>query len=341
MSQKRDPNWVRTAIEATRMSRLEGKSQKEIASRIGYSSSTVSRMLDYVEHEMKLIRVWVASPSPSEYPALQEIADNLKSQFHLKDVRIVLGSEGVKEGSLSDSARLSLLSAMADKAADYLDKAIDDSTVVAVGRGEFVRMVVDHIHPSRLRERLVILPTSGFLHRKPDRIDSNRIASDLADLLGGDYAWLVAPALVRSRIPEVKKGIREHPLIQQTLAQMQKIKIALVTIAPFPSVLTEETHTREEINGLRKQGAKGEIIGWPFNAAGHPLPVPVEPIGLSLHNLHDIIRREGTVIGVAGADPNRFESIVAALRGRFINVLITDHITAQEVMERAKSKKSS
>ena len=51
-------------------------------------------------------------------------------------------------------------------------------------------------------------------------------------------------------------------------------------------------------------------------------------IGLSL----DEIRQIDTVVGIAGGEA-KFNAILGAVRGQVIDVLVTDHITAQKLLD--------
>jgi len=52
-------------------------------------------------------------------------------------------------------------------------------------------------------------------------------------------------------------------------------------------------------------------------------------IGMSLNELKNV----RTVVGIAGGE-DKFDAIIGALNGDYIDVLITDHITAGKLMER-------
>jgi DNA-binding transcriptional regulator LsrR (DeoR family) len=85
---------------------------------------------------------------------------------------------------------------------------------------------------------------------------------------------------------------------------------------------------REELLELMRLGAVGEIIGWAFDAAGQVLeggtnqrvtsiPLPVPATALTV----------GAALGGA-----KTPAILAALRGRLLNGLITDEATAKALL---------
>jgi DNA-binding transcriptional regulator LsrR (DeoR family) len=87
------------------------------------------------------------------------------------------------------------------------------------------------------------------------------------------------------------------------------------------------------IEGLQRLGAVGDVLGHFFDADGQPVPNPIEErlMALSLDELGGI----PTVICAAGG-LSKVPSILGALRGGYVSVLITDEETALAMLgERA------
>ena len=80
---------------------------------------------------------------------------------------------------------------------------------------------------------------------------------------------------------------------------------------------------------LRSEGAIGNICARHYGADGRSLALGLDGrvVGLDLDSLHKIDR----VIGVA-AGSIKAQAILGALRGRHINVLITDSHAAEEIL---------
>ena len=98
-----------------------------------------------------------------------------------------------------------------------------------------------------------------------------------------------------------------------------------------------EIITNNELNDLLKLGAKGDIALRFFDAEGNPVKSEVDDrvIGVSLEELTHVQR----VVGVAGGAEKEVV-IRAALLGKLVNVLITDHLTAHRLLDNgSKSKK--
>jgi DNA-binding transcriptional regulator LsrR (DeoR family) len=80
-------------------------------------------------------------------------------------------------------------------------------------------------------------------------------------------------------------------------------------------------------------GAVGDIALRFFDAEGAPVRSTLDDriLGISAEQLHKVPR----VVAVAGG-PDKTDAILAALRGKLVDVLITDHDTAEELARRSK-----
>ena len=118
------------------------------------------------------------------------------------------------------------------------------------------------------------------------------------------------------------------------MAVIEQVSLALVGIGEVkPSSLlatSGNVFTLEELTGLRAMGAVGDILVRFFNRQGKPVHSPLNErvIGMSLEQLQRVERS----VGIAGGK-RKVEAIRAALTGRLVNVLITDHFTAERLLE--------
>ena len=85
-----------------------------------------------------------------------------------------------------------------------------------------------------------------------------------------------------------------------------------------------------ELRQLQRSGAVGDINLRYFDARGHPVRSSIDDrvVGLSLPEIQAIPH----VVGIAGGAA-KFDAIRAALTGELLNILITDHVTAQRLMD--------
>jgi DNA-binding transcriptional regulator LsrR (DeoR family) len=90
--------------------------------------------------------------------------------------------------------------------------------------------------------------------------------------------------------------------------------------------------TRAELVGLLRKGAVGDVALRYFDATGEHIGSDIAEriIGTTLEQ----IKRVPRTVGVSGG-PDKRAAVRAALDGRLINVLITDSLTAEELLEDA------
>ena len=86
----------------------------------------------------------------------------------------------------------------------------------------------------------------------------------------------------------------------------------------------------EDARGLREQGVAGDILGQFFDASGNVVDLPIHDrrIGIELSDLRHIPK----VVGVAGGT-HKAEAILGALRGGFLDVLVTNELAAIRLLE--------
>ena len=89
-----------------------------------------------------------------------------------------------------------------------------------------------------------------------------------------------------------------------------------------------------EAQRIRDAGAAGDICAQHYSLTGQWLDIEINrrAVGITLDALAGIDR----VIGVAGSS-QKGAAILGALRGRYINVLITDDQAAQKILALHKS----
>jgi DNA-binding transcriptional regulator LsrR (DeoR family) len=84
-----------------------------------------------------------------------------------------------------------------------------------------------------------------------------------------------------------------------------------------------------EVQYIREAGVVGDICGQHYSLSGEWLDIDINhrAIGIDL----DILINNDRVIGVAGSS-QKGAAILGALRGRYVNILITDDQAAQKVL---------
>jgi DNA-binding transcriptional regulator LsrR (DeoR family) len=159
---------------------------------------------------------------------------------------------------------------------------------------------------------------------------ANHLATRLARLVHGDAHFLSAPGIVGSTA--AARILMRDPYVSETFALFEKITLALVGVGSVqPSALVASsgnTFSEEELETMQKNGAVGDICLHFYDANGKEVKEPLgnRVIGIDLERL----RRVRTTVGIAGGK-RKFASILGALRGKWINTLVTDQYTAERL----------
>jgi DNA-binding transcriptional regulator LsrR (DeoR family) len=133
---------------------------------------------------------------------------------------------------------------------------------------------------------------------------------------------------------EAARLLRAEPYIAHALNRMDKVSIAFAGIgAPTNNSLlmrSQSIISWNEVNQLMAAGAVGEIGLQFYDLDGQLIHSDLDErvIGIRLETLASL----GRVVGLAGGS-EKFDAILGAVRGGFINTLITDTCTARKLLE--------
>jgi len=324
-------------LEVARLHYEEGWSQTRIAQALSYSRPTVARLLRAAE-ERHIVEKRVVPPLEHGY--LKYLEDELRNSFELRDVLLVPGRQEMVTDTLSPNTREAILNSALREAAGYLDRHLHARDVLCLAWGRVIRGIVQHLRPSRLWAELRVVPMLGVLSVRPDWFEANSIVQEIAMAYGTEnYYCLPCPAIVRD--PAQKEVTARLPLVEATLAMIQKSTFVLTSVAPADAaqstLVKRALLDQSEVERLIDRGAIGEICAWWFDEEGKPVPDErIYPIGLGLDGLRGITQSGGTVVAVVAADATRLPPLEAALRGRLINTVITDHVSALTLLKRVK-----
>jgi deoxyribonucleoside regulator len=184
---------------------------------------------------------------------------------------------------------------------------------------------------------LTVGPMVGVLGVEYDPFEANIIASAIASRFGGHSLLLPSPAVVDREAAGIVEAM---PLVRRVMEFYREATVAIVPIAfPDPersTVVRAGLLTPDEVRDLVARGAVGEIAShWWFDAEGQVVEeTATHAIGLGLDGLSEMVRRRAKVVAVVGASRERVSPLRAALDHKLINVLITDHVTAQLLLSR-------
>jgi DNA-binding transcriptional regulator LsrR (DeoR family) len=223
------------------------------------------------------------------------------------------------------------LRAVGAAAAAYLDTTLTAGEILGISSwSETLLAMLDNMHPQAQPGAEAVVQILGGSGNPAAEGHATRLTSRLAQLTGGEARFLPAPGVVGSR--ESRRALLDDPFVAAAMRWMEEITLAIVGIGALtPSKLlaaSGNVFTADELQELEEAGAVGDICLRFFDADGVPVASPLDErvIGLDLEQ----IKRPRRTLALAGG-PRKFAAIQGALRGRFVNVLVTDRFTAERL----------
>lgn len=293
--------------------------QVEIGTRLGLSQATISRLFKRAREE-GIIRISVSVPSG----VYAEIEERLVQKYELKDAVVV--------ESLSDD-ETQIMRDIGSAAAFYTETMIKDYDVVGISSWSATLLaLLDAMHPVPGKKGILVAQILGGVGNPSAEVHATRLTGRFAGLVNGTAIFLPAPGIVGSEA--ALRILMEDQYVQESVSLFDRVTLALVGIgAVEPSRLLNlsgNVFSKEEQAHLREKGAAGDILLRFFDKNGFPVESSFNHrvISMSLAQLKKVDRS----VGVAGG-ARKFQGILGALRGRWINVLITDRSTAEKLLE--------
>ena len=309
----------------------EGKTAQEVADELRLERSFVSRRLK--EARLRGMVHILVTP-PAQVHELRGLERRLKSQYPLKEVTVIPGREDVMDVAGS-ADKESVLLACCQAAAQWLTDTLKDGDTLAVPWGRMASYVAGQLNPSHTLRDLVTVPIVGVTGVTTHPFEANTIAAHVASVFGGRSLLLAAPAVVTPAQYEV---VTEIPLVKRVLDQASRANVVLTSVAaadPDTSTIVRQgLATTDEVSYVMREGAVGEIASfWWFDRIGRLVEIPnARPIGLGLRGLADIVRDDRYVVATVAASRQRIPPLRVALEQELVNVLVTDQVTAQELL---------
>lgn len=305
--------------EVARLYYEKNMTQSDISRHIHTSRSTVSRLLQEAR-DRKIVEVIIHYPWDRSSTMEQE----LQQRFGLNNIRI-LDSQG-RRGAEA-------LRGVAVLAARYIDSIVKEDSILGLSWGRMVYQTAQVLRPERdLSIKAVQLFGAAIPNNK---IDGSEVVRLFAGKYKGSYYSLHAPLFVEN--PHLKTALLQDPHIRETLDLAQQADIIITGIGSLESQLAPSQTwlgylSKQEVEQLRRRGAVGHICAHHYDSQGKILENELNQgiIGAGLSLLHNAPQ----VIGIASG-PEKSRAILGALRGKHINTLITDDITAQKLLELA------
>lgn len=308
---------LRLMVKVCQLYYQEGINQQEIAKRYGISRPQVSRLITAAKSE-GIVEINVRNPFGKE----TTLEKKLIKHFNLKDAIVVDTSNLDSEASYTS---------LAIAGSVYFESVVNDNDIVGVMAGKSITAIANELNDIK-RSGIHFVPLVGGWGLQGVKWHANTNVTQFARKARGEYWLLHAPAYVSSI--DIHKTLLEEPQIKKVIDLANQANIALVGIGQISENATffkSMNITQEELKEIKKEGTVGSIGTSFINSEGAEVGINFSRrmLGITGENL----RKVPLVIGFASG-ASKVDAIHASLKGKWLNVLITDMETANEILKK-------
>lgn len=301
-------------VEAAWLYYNDGRTQTEIAERLGVSRATVVGYLQEARAN-GLVRI-----SLSEKTFLgHRLALALKERFGLKDAFV----------APDDITEAATLKRVAAGAALWLPALLSPQDRLGVAWGQTLYEVAETLDADAI-EDLTILQLVGSMET-PYGFTAEICSALLAERLGARCVNLHAPAVVST--PEVAEILRREPVIRAQLDALggcNKAIFAAGSAQADSHIVRSGLATTSELADYRAKGAVGVLCGRFIDAMGKPVhgELGQRIIGATLDKLM------GLELGLlVSSGPDKVAPMLGVLKGGYATHMVTSQSTAASLLE--------
>lgn len=293
----------------------EGKTQEQISGLFGVSRFKISRTLKEAKRK-GYVTITINDPKDD----LTEIEIKLANKFDIEQAIVV---------KINEFSEKTALDQVAEAAARYLEKIVNNYHIMGVTWGYTVYRVVNKFKPVEMNH-LTLVQIGGGLGTI-EGTDNNMLTMMLGQKLGAKAHVIPAPIIVRNR--SLRDTLFKEQKIQQTLEIAKKADLVLFGVGLigqkgmlWQSGFLKKTDTVK----LKESGAVGAICGRFFDGSGQKCwgELDDRTIGLNLAELRNIRHKICVATG-----REKVTAILGALKGKLANVLVTDENTAASLLK--------
>lgn len=296
-----------------------GLTQNEIADKLFLSRTRVSRLLK------EAVEQGIVSFSVNyTFERCYEIEERLKDRFGLKHARVL--NNRIREKSMyhQDVCKLG---------AEYLMEHTKKHMIIGTGWGDSLAVLLKKLQPLDLSTDIVQL--MGSVPCESISSTPQAVVTSLAEIFNGHADFLNLPLYIEDEYVRnamcsdsnnsviLKKGIFCDKVLA-SIGTLDKVKESNYWRGCMPQNLYKE---------LIEKGACGSILGRFFDASGKELSCTWNDRSISLsiqqlQNIPDVV--------IVASPSSKAPALTAALKGNFINTLITDGTTATKILNDVK-----
>lgn len=303
-----DPDEIEQITRAAWHYYNDGMTQNEVADMLGVSRIKVSRLLEK-GRQTGLIELRINAP----HAGCLQLQKQLVSAFGLTDARVV-----------PSAGDMPVVPRIARAAASFLMQKLEANDLLAIGWGETVTTALRYAAPVFPHNNISLVSLTGGV--------SAYVGT--TGLYGPQNNAHLIPTPLRVSSPELAAMLRVEPYVRHVLDMASTARMALTGVGVVSGAATLVRYgycTSAEIELFARRGAIGDILGYFYDAQGEIIDLDIHRHVVAV-NVEDLRRIPNRAAAAAGLQ--KVDAILGLLRGRLANILITDQVTAEELLRR-------
>ena len=292
--------------------------QDEIAKRLSVSRASVGRMLDRAR-KAGLVSINLNADHLDAF----EVSRQLRQTFGLSEALVV------PDHAAGEGERPALNARLGRGGAQFMSTHLRPGGTLGVGWGDTVSRVIAATNFGAVGPVRMVSLTGGVDAYLPAFLSSKGEGPTEGEMTSAT----VIPTPIVASTPELAAALKAEPAIQAVLKQACDVDQAIVgvgTPTADATIVQMGYLAADDVRTLHEHQVAGDILGQFFDAAGRVVKLPIHDrrIGIDLADLAQIPK----VTGVAGG-LHKVDAILGALRGGFLDVLVTNELTALRLLD--------
>lgn len=317
-------------IKAAYLFYIQEKTQAEIAELLNISTATVSRLIKKAIRD-KLIQFVITDP----YLGCISLEEELKSAFGLKDV-VVAPVPDISTLENGDYMR----KLVALEGARYIQRIVSDSDILGISFGKTMYYLIHYLNPSQ-KVSAAFVTMHGSVASVDYDEDIRTLVSRMAMSFGGKNYSLACEGIMSCE--ELAASIEKERNINKIFQMYNELTIAVLGIGSWypeiTSVMPKNGYLNEKIiDELKTKNVAGDLNMRLFDLDGLECDTDLKnrTIAIGFEELKKVNRKIAVAAGVYKTD-----TMLAALKGNLINVLIVDYYLGKSILEKHQKSLNS
>lgn len=304
------------ALKVSRFYYEHNYDQSKIAKLMGLSRPTVSRLLQFAK-DSGFVQITIKDPFNDTVSLAKQIEDKYNIDKAIVTYVPTTDYKMVLEG-------------LGKAGAEYLEGIVQDNDSIGITWGETMGYVARNLNSdSNTQENVRIIELKGSDSNSKVNNYSHEIVSDFANAFNTRIENLPLPVIFSNN--ETTKMVKKDDQIKKILNDGKETNIALYTVGTVRSdaLLFNLGYLKDDEVEKLKRESVGDICSRFITSKGEIADDSVNDRTIAIE-LDELKNKKYSIL-IAGGE-QKTNAIKAALTGGYSNVLVTDSITAQELL---------